>query len=140
MEHEDGRVVAGNGQVRFIRWHNRFRQDREGSIIGTLSSGLDVTERHRAEEDKEVRIALTDAQNRIMAMALVHNMLYSSEQLASIDLRVYIEELARGVIAGYGSLGMHVIQSLVADQLRGTFELIPGSDGFRARVSFLGEG
>lgn len=43
-------VPTRSGEHRSIAWHNNLLTDEEGAIIGTLSSGEDVTERNRAEE------------------------------------------------------------------------------------------
>ena len=43
-------VVTKGGEERIIAWHNIVLVDDEGNIIGTLSSGEDITERKQAEE------------------------------------------------------------------------------------------
>lgn len=43
-------VLTSSGQDRLIAWHNTLLTDEDGSIIGTLSSGEDITERKKAEE------------------------------------------------------------------------------------------
>lgn len=42
-------IVTKSGEHRFIAWHNTTLYDERGSIIGTLSSGNDITERKQAE-------------------------------------------------------------------------------------------
>ena len=42
-------VTKHNGQ-RYLSFHNGILRDREGNIVGTLSSGEDITERKKAEE------------------------------------------------------------------------------------------
>ncbi len=42
-------VKTKNGALRKIAWHNTLLKDDEGKIIGTLSSGEDITERVQAE-------------------------------------------------------------------------------------------
>jgi len=42
-------IVTKSGEVRFIAWHNTTLFDDKGSIIGTLSSGNDITEKKQAE-------------------------------------------------------------------------------------------
>ncbi|MFA5771903.1 MAG: PAS domain S-box protein [Thermoplasmata archaeon] len=49
-EHFRNPVLTRNGEERIIRWHNVILKDGEGGIIGTLSSGEDVTERESVEE------------------------------------------------------------------------------------------
>jgi diguanylate cyclase (GGDEF)-like protein/PAS domain S-box-containing protein len=43
-------VVTRDGQLRMISWHNTVLRDEDGAITAALSSGVDITERRRAEE------------------------------------------------------------------------------------------
>ncbi|MET0817008.1 MAG: EAL domain-containing protein [Solirubrobacteraceae bacterium] len=43
-------VITLDGQMRTIAWHNTILRDADGTIVGTLSSGEDVTERIAAEQ------------------------------------------------------------------------------------------
>jgi diguanylate cyclase (GGDEF)-like protein/PAS domain S-box-containing protein len=42
-------VLCGDGSERLIEWHHALRIGDDGRIVGTLSSGLDITERRAAE-------------------------------------------------------------------------------------------
>ena len=44
-------VVARNGDLRIVSWHNALLRDAAGAMVGTLSSGEDITERKRAEAE-----------------------------------------------------------------------------------------
>lgn len=44
-------ILTKSGEERMIGWHNTVVRDGEGRVTGTLSSGEDITERKRAEED-----------------------------------------------------------------------------------------
>jgi PAS domain S-box-containing protein len=44
-------VVTKNGEERLIRWHNSLLRDLDGCVVGTLSSGEDITERNRVEKE-----------------------------------------------------------------------------------------
>ncbi len=44
-------ILTKNGDERIIAWHNSLLFDSNGNVIGTLSSGEDITERKRAEEN-----------------------------------------------------------------------------------------
>ncbi|MDX9759970.1 MAG: PAS domain S-box protein, partial [Bacteroidota bacterium] len=44
-------VVTKGGEHRLIRWHNALLHDARGSVVGVLSSGEDITERRRIEEE-----------------------------------------------------------------------------------------
>ncbi|UCD50243.1 MAG: PAS domain S-box protein [Phycisphaerales bacterium] len=43
-------VLCKDGQQRLIGWHNTVLRDARSRIVGTLSSGEDITERKRAED------------------------------------------------------------------------------------------
>jgi len=51
-EHNENAVVTRSGEQRMIAWHNTVLRDRQGSIIGTLSSGEDITDQRRAERER----------------------------------------------------------------------------------------
>jgi PAS domain S-box-containing protein len=44
-------VLTRTGEERTIAWHNTILKDPEGRILGGLSSGMDITDRKRAEEN-----------------------------------------------------------------------------------------
>jgi PAS domain S-box-containing protein len=44
-------IVNKSGKERIIAWHNATLRDEKGNIIGTLSSGKDITERKQTEEE-----------------------------------------------------------------------------------------
>ncbi len=52
-------VCTCKGEQRTIAWHNTLHKDSGGKIVGTLSSGVDITEQKRAEE------ALRDSERRL---------------------------------------------------------------------------
>ena len=43
-------VLTADGSERIIEWHNTVIRDENGIVYGTLSSGVDITERQHAEE------------------------------------------------------------------------------------------
>jgi len=49
-EYVENPVLTLQGEEKLIAWHNTMIRDTAGIIIGTLSSGEDITERRRAEE------------------------------------------------------------------------------------------
>ena len=46
-------MTAPSGAVFLIDWNNTIEKNSKGKIVGTLSSGQDITERNRAEEDAQ---------------------------------------------------------------------------------------
>ncbi len=72
---------------------------RTNNNMGVIIGLLDL----QAEEarDATLRTAFTEMQDRIRAMALVHQKLYQSGDLSRINLREYVADLARHMIASY---------------------------------------
>ena len=50
LEYYVNAVISKNGKKRIISWHNRTLKNNAGGIIGTLSSGLDITAHKQSEE------------------------------------------------------------------------------------------
>jgi PAS domain S-box-containing protein len=50
VEYYENPILTSSGDERIIAWHNTLLKDEQDNIIGTLSSGEDVTERRKAEE------------------------------------------------------------------------------------------
>jgi len=50
VEDFENPVLTRSGEVKIIAWHNTVLTNEDGAIIGTLSSGEDITARRQAEE------------------------------------------------------------------------------------------
>ncbi|MBN1581986.1 MAG: PAS domain S-box protein [Anaerolineae bacterium] len=50
VEYFENAVLTQGGEEKTIAWHNTILRDDQGRIVGTLSSGEDITERERAVE------------------------------------------------------------------------------------------
>ena len=48
-QYHENSVITANGEERIILWHNDLLRDTAGNIIGSLSSGTDITERKQTE-------------------------------------------------------------------------------------------
>ena len=55
-----------------------------------------------SSKDKKVEGALKESQGRVQAMSLVHETLYDSASMVSIDFRLYLFKLAETVFQSYG--------------------------------------
>jgi hypothetical protein len=51
VEHYENPIINKKGEEKIISWHNSLIRDN-GNIFGILSSGTDITEKKRAEEEK----------------------------------------------------------------------------------------
>ncbi len=59
-------ILTRGGDERMVDWKTRTLRDESGELIGTFSSGTDITERHRAQEalrtaEERTRFALESA-------------------------------------------------------------------------------
>ena len=57
VEYYENPIVTRFGEERIIAWHNTVLTDDAGNVIGILSSGEDITERVRAEEELQHTLA-----------------------------------------------------------------------------------
>ena len=57
----------------------------------------------RKIEDEKVAAALNDSQNRIRSMALIHEQLYESRDLARIDFAAYLDKLSGALLRSYAA-------------------------------------
>ncbi|MGS2727441.1 histidine kinase dimerization/phosphoacceptor domain -containing protein [Psychroserpens sp. BH13MA-6] len=71
-------------------------------------------------EDKEAKIAIKEAENRVRSMVLVHQKLYNKDELVGIDAREYISDLVKDIFESHQFEGEPItyhlnIESLVLD-------------------------
>jgi PAS domain S-box-containing protein len=51
-EYYESRVVTASGEERTIAWHSSVLVSEDGKVAGTLGSGVDITERKQAEDER----------------------------------------------------------------------------------------
>ncbi len=66
IEYYENPILNKKGKERQIAWHNTILTDESNEIVGTLSSGVDITEQKKAEE--ELRRARKDWENIFQAI------------------------------------------------------------------------
>jgi diguanylate cyclase (GGDEF)-like protein/PAS domain S-box-containing protein len=77
-EYVEHPLLTARGEERLIAWHNTCLKDEHGIIVASLSSGEDITERKRAEEELKLAalvyqhsseaMLVADADNHIIAI------------------------------------------------------------------------
>ncbi|HZW25952.1 MAG TPA: PAS domain S-box protein [Gallionella sp.] len=99
-EYHDNTVISRDGRQHLIGWHNAALYNDAGHIVGTLSSGQDITERRQAEdqlrklaqavEQSPESIVITDLDARIEYVneAFVRNTGYSREEALGQNPRI----------------------------------------------------
>ncbi|MBN2294692.1 MAG: PAS domain S-box protein [Pirellulales bacterium] len=103
FEFFENSVVSQDGKELLIAWHNTLLRDDYGQIIGTLSSGEDITERKRAEvklreNEEHLRILFKKAADPIYVSNLEGQLLQVNEQ-ACLMTGFTEEELLKKKIA-----------------------------------------
>ncbi|MBI5889906.1 MAG: PAS domain S-box protein [Nitrosomonadales bacterium] len=91
-QHYENAVVCRDGSRRMISWRNNYFKNEVGNIVGTLSSGEDITERKSAEaallrQTEEVRLRNEELER--------FNRASVGRELDMISLKQQINELSR---------------------------------------------
>ena len=89
VEEFENTVLCRNGRQLLIAWRNTSMTDKHGRIVGTLSSGMDITERKRAE--RELRELNEHLEERVEQRT---RELTQAKQLAESASRIKSEFLA----------------------------------------------
>jgi len=71
LDYHENAVLNGRGEIRQMAWHNTVVRDDVGNIIGTLSSGDDITERLRAEEERRRLEAQVQQMQRLDSLGVL---------------------------------------------------------------------
>lgn len=66
-DHYENAILAKDGNIRYIKWHNAYLKDGSGFITSILSSGEDVT----FKKILQTRISLMEAEKRKQILAAV---------------------------------------------------------------------
>lgn len=96
-EYYDNPVITRSGEERIIAWHNAVLTDDTAAIVGTLSSGLDITERKRAEDNlhqsERTLRTLIDASPESIYLVDADGTILLANQTAARRLKKRIDEV-----------------------------------------------
>jgi diguanylate cyclase (GGDEF)-like protein/PAS domain S-box-containing protein len=65
-EYHENPILTNTGEERIIAWHNTVIRDKTGVILSTLSSGEDITDRKKAEQQQR---SITEGLQHVLAAA-----------------------------------------------------------------------
>ncbi len=90
VEYFENLVLTKSGAERTVAWNNTMLRDAAGNIIGTLSSGEDITERVQTEKD---------IRRRNRELALLNRVIAASTSTLDVEqvLEVACQELAHAL-------------------------------------------
>ncbi len=85
LEYYENPVLTSAGAERIIAWHNTLLRDEKDNIVGHISSGEDITERKKAEQERRAAIQQLRAANQQLTaseqqLKAANQQLQSSEQ------------------------------------------------------------
>jgi PAS domain S-box-containing protein len=103
-------ILTKDGRLRQIQWYDRSLKDEEGRLIGLLCTGVDITERLKAEEERlALERKVQQAQKResliTMAGAIAHHF---NNQLTTV---LGYLQLAREIVPRASTLGEYLLES-----------------------------
>ena len=106
IENSENIILNKNGEERLIAWHNTALSDEKGNITGTLSSGQDITERRRIEDQLHLQsAALEAAANAILIVGRDGKIVWTNP--AFTDMTGYTREEAIGQSPRLLKSGLH---------------------------------
>jgi PAS domain S-box-containing protein len=100
-EYFENSVVTADGNERLMAWNNTIIRDTSGTSIGTLSAGIDITERRQAEESlRETNIKLEQTLNQLR---------HAQEQIIRSERLKALGEMASGIAHDFNNALMPML-------------------------------
>lgn len=100
-------VVTKSGVQRLIAWHNSVLYDKNGKVIGSLSSGEDVTDRKRAEIEldtayERLQVEQEALQQKNVALQEMVEQIQESKRSTAAQIQTNLERIVLPVIERIG--------------------------------------
>ena len=96
LKNEQVKIALSEKNVLLKEVHHRVKNNLQ-VISGLLElQNISVT-------DESVKLALKEGQNRIQSVALVHKMMYQSENVSKVNMQKYLEELLQVLELSYSN-------------------------------------
>ncbi|MCI0487428.1 MAG: PAS domain S-box protein [Blastocatellia bacterium] len=107
------RIIASleEKEVLLKEVHHRVKNN-----LQVISSLLNLQSRYI--QDQTTLDIFKDSQNRVKSMALMHEQLYKSSNLAEIEIGKYIQELVNHLSGSYGDNPAHIRLKIEAEDIR----------------------
>ncbi|VVB89821.1 PAS fold protein [uncultured archaeon] len=98
VEYFENPVLTRSGKEKIIAWHNTVLTDKDGKIVGTLSSGEDITERRKSLErleasENKYRVLLDNLPQKIFSKD-INSVYISCNNSFARDLHINPDDIA----------------------------------------------
>lgn len=121
VEYVENQVLTRSGEEKTVAWHNTILIDEEGRIVGTLSSGEDITQSKRAKE--ELQKVREELERRVELRTLeLRNM--NTVLQSEITERRQMEEALRESLEKWRLLVCNIPEFVLTISRNGTIEAI----------------
>jgi len=125
-------IITKSGEIKTILWHNTVLKDKNGKIIGTLSSGEDITERVKAVNDLAAREQNLNAVNQQLKaneqqLRAANQQLNASEkQLRQINKKLEESENRYRNLVDLASDGIYLVSgdAVIIDATQGALKML----------------
>jgi len=108
LKNEQVKIALSEKEVLLKEVHHRVKNNLQ-VISGLLEmQNISVT-------DESVKLALKEGQNRIQSVALVHKMMYQSENVSKVNMQKYLEELLQVLELSYANSRKNIQTVIHAD-------------------------
>ncbi|MGB8657169.1 MAG: PAS domain S-box protein [Candidatus Zixiibacteriota bacterium] len=125
VEYAEGVVLTKSGEERVMAWQNALLTDEAGSVTGAIISGVDITDRKRAEEQILRQSKVLNAINKVLKETLRCE---TDEDVARACLSV-AEELTGSEFGFIGEVNQAGSMDIIAESdLFGDMSQMPKSD------------
>lgn len=92
--------------------HHRVKNN-----LQLISSFLNL-QKHYASAEKSTEMIISETQERVRCMAIIHEKLYSAESLSNLDTKAYLSEIANYVYQSYSNSSSNVVMHLNIDSTK----------------------
>jgi len=133
VEYYENPILTKSGQERQIAWHNSLLKDDYGRIVGTLSSGEDITDRKKTERklrehEEQLKslaseLSLAEERERRRIAAGIHDDIAQRLALAKLELQSMQSTISDSTIISSLKNQCGTIDRIMEDARSLTFEL-----------------